>query len=180
MTLPFDDYKLSWGDTEYIIPARQIMGAIAKVEQVITLSELQVYFVRGAAPLSLLAQAYGAVLRYAGAKVEDADVYAGMFGNGADDDAATNAAATVKTCLFGLLELMVPPAARGNLQKARQADAPETQQPPMVTATSKQPGGGRSSRKRSKRPSVIPVHGSSRRNNSGRSTQQNSTGGLKP
>lgn len=179
MTLPFDDYKMGWGDKEYVIPARQIMGAIAKVEQIVTLSELQVYFMRNAAPLSLLAQAYGAVLRYAGAKVEDADVYAGMFGSGNGDGA--EAAATVKTCLFGLLELMVPPAARGNLMKARQADAPEAQQPPTETpGTSQPPGAERSSRKRSKRPSVTPVHGSLPRTNSGRFTRQNSTGGSKP
>lgn len=178
MALPFDDYKLGWGDKDYVIPAREIMGAIAKVEQVVTLSELQVYFMRSAAPLSLLAQAYGAVLRYAGAKVDDADVYAAMFGNGTGDGA--DATATVKTCLFGLLELMVPPAARGNLMKARQADAPEAQQPPTIQGTSQAPGAVRSSRKRSKRPFVTPVHGSSRLTNSGRSTRPNSTGGSKP
>ncbi len=166
MTLPFDDYVVFWEDKEYVIPARQMMGAIAKVEQVVTLSELQVYFQRQAAPLSLLAQAYGAVLRYAGAKVDDQHVYAGMFGAGGAD-----AASTVKTCLFGLLELMVPPAARGNL-KARGIALEKSPQSPQSDV--------HSSKKRSRSASATSKRGSSRRTSSGASTPRNSTGGSQP
>ncbi len=136
MSSPFEDYKLAWRDKEYTIPARQIMGAISRVEDIVTLSELQVFFQRNAAPLARIAEAYAAVLRYAGASVTADEVYAGMFGN-----AAGNTGETVKACLFGLLELMVPPSARGNL-KAR-AEAPE---PP----SSGQASGAPSSQKRSR------------------------------
>lgn len=98
---PFEPVKLTWQGDEYVIEADRVMGAIHRVESVITLHELMDYQKRGTAPMARLASAYASVLQYAGCRVRDADVYAGMFAEGA--------AQAVSDSIDGLLALMVPP-----------------------------------------------------------------------
>jgi hypothetical protein len=114
----FQEVKLGWGGKDFIIPPYRVLGAIAEIEQIITLPEVAAYSQRGTAPLAKLAQAFGAALRYAGAKVGDDEVYAGMLGAG---DGQTAAVASVTT----LLQMMMPPGAmmekatpQGNRQPA--------------------------------------------------------------
>lgn len=114
----FDDIRLGWAGQEYVIPAHRVMGAIARVEDVITLAELMRAEGRQTLPLAKVACAFGALLRYAGARVEDEAVYQGMFaGDGTGRDAAVAA-------VTALLTMMVPPATiqegapRGNVRPA--------------------------------------------------------------
>lgn len=78
----FDDIKLSWEGRTYVVPSNRVMGAIIRIEEVITLPELQSYLSRKAVPMARVASAFAAVLRYAGCLVEDEEVYAGMFKDG--------------------------------------------------------------------------------------------------
>jgi len=104
----FEPYELRWRGTTYQIPANRMLGAIASAEEVITLAELARAMQQSAPPLTRIARAYGAVLRYAGAKVTDEEVYIGMFEDpGADVLAAAS----------GLLALMVPPNAAERAQR---------------------------------------------------------------
>ena len=96
----FNELNLTWKGTEYTVEADNILRLIAKVEDVITLNELYSYSQRGAAPLAKLASAFGIVLRYAGAKVADDEVYKTIVNGGSD--AAIVATRTILT-------MMLPP-----------------------------------------------------------------------
>jgi hypothetical protein len=97
----FDEVVITWKDVEYTIAPDKIMGAIARVEEVITLKELGVYAQKGDAPLARLAMAYASLLSYAGAKVTDAEIYHSMF----DRNSNTN----IIGCINVLLTMMIPP-----------------------------------------------------------------------
>jgi hypothetical protein len=100
----FDDISLDWDGKTYTIPANKVLGAIARIEDVMTLGELLAYVERETAPFGKIAAAYGAVLRYAGCKVSNEDVYTGIFA------AATPAAVqtVVISSLTTLLAMMMP------------------------------------------------------------------------
>jgi len=110
----FEEVVLTWNGTEYRIEPTKVMGAIAKVEEIITLKELGEYAQKGDAPMAKLAMAFGSVLRYAGARVGDDEVYAGMFG-GANQTSAS-------TSISNLLTMMIPPSVlqspKGKVQAA--------------------------------------------------------------
>ena len=110
----FSDIKVSWAGKDYSIPARKALGAIARIEEVITLQQLLQYMQSGQLPLAKLSQAYGAVLRYAGAYLADDEIYEGMFPNG---DAQVGAAIAVQ----GLMEMMIPPSVRAHANGAAPA-----------------------------------------------------------
>lgn len=110
----FEDVTLTWKGQDHTIEASRVMGAIAKVEEIITLRELFDYYQKSDAPMVKLSMAFASVLRYAGAKVKDEEVYAAMF-NHEDQNSVTNSIST-------LLAMMVPPSAiagnKGNDQAA--------------------------------------------------------------
>lgn len=96
----FNSVTLTWKNKEYTIPPTQVLRAIAIVEDQVTLHELMQYQSRGTVPLSKLSGAFASVLRFAGAKVTDEEVYAAMFtGDGA---------ASTGTAISALLLMMVP------------------------------------------------------------------------
>lgn len=99
----FEDIRLEWAGKEYTIKSNRMLGAIARIEDVVTLSELQRFGARGTVPMAKIAMAYGAVLRYMGAEVTDDEVYAGMFGaTGTGADAVVNS-------ISALVAMMIPP-----------------------------------------------------------------------
>jgi hypothetical protein len=97
----FTPINLEWAGKGYVVPANRVLMAIAEVEEVLTLDELQRFSARGTAPVAKLSMAFGRLLRFAGAKVDDDDVYSGMF---VDDQGQMAAAAT-----SAMLALMLPP-----------------------------------------------------------------------
>lgn len=97
----FEEVTLNWGGKDYRIEPSRVMGAIAKVEEVITLKELGEFAMKGDAPMARLAMAFGNVLRYAGAKIGDDEVYAGLF----DPEQG----GSVMSSISVLLSMMVPP-----------------------------------------------------------------------
>lgn len=104
ITLRYDNGDGS-GLQEYVIPPEKVFGAIAVVEEHVTLKELTNAVSRmGQVSLTRLALAYSSVLRYAGAKnVTHEQVYSNMF----SQDTGQNVLAAVN----GLLGLMIPPSA---------------------------------------------------------------------
>lgn len=103
----FEDLSFDWAGKSYKLPANKVLGAIARVEDIITLNELQRYGSRGAAPMAKLSMAYGALLRYAGAQVSDTEMYEAMFGDG-----KTVESSTIVEAIITLISVMIPPSAR--------------------------------------------------------------------
>jgi hypothetical protein len=119
----FEPITLTWDGREYVIPADQVMRAIAIVEEHITLGELGQAGDGVRVPLGKISMAFGALLRFAGARVTDAHVYEKVF-----SDADGSAAAA---CI-ALISLMMPPEhlrrVRSKAQEEIQgnADAPSS------------------------------------------------------
>jgi hypothetical protein len=111
----FNEVKLGFDGKDYVIPADRVMGAIARVEGVLTMGEVAAMArsPKSDLKLSRLASAYGELLRYAGADVSDDAVYVGMFGDGG--------AVAVTVALTELLALMMPPDA---MKKALEGKPP--------------------------------------------------------
>ena len=94
----FKQVQFSWDGEEYTVQADQVMGLIARIEEIITLQELTG---KRGAPFAKTAMGYGEALRYAGAKVSNEEIYAAMFKG--DKGKAIHAAVN------GLLTMMLPP-----------------------------------------------------------------------
>ena len=112
----FEDVTLTWKGQDYTIESTKIMGAIAKIEEVITLKELGEYAQKGDAPMAKLAMAFASVLRYSGAKVGDDEVYAGLFSG--------ESGASVMESLSSLLTMMIPPSALQSKKQGNDQAAP--------------------------------------------------------
>ncbi len=126
----FEDVTLTWEGASYLIPSNRVMGAIARIEDVLTLYELAEASKGRGIKLSHLAQAFATALRYAGATITDEEVFQGLFAN-------ANTSATAQNVILGLLALMTPPnISREAIKKAATAR-------PLAQ-------GAKSSRKRSK------------------------------
>lgn len=100
----FEPYEINWCGRDYVIPADQILRAIAVVEQHVTLHELmEVMAKRQTVKMGTMAAAYAALLRFVGVKTTDDEVYASFFntGDGAD---------TIISAVRGLQMLMIPPS----------------------------------------------------------------------
>lgn len=114
----FQDVHLEWDGKRYTVPSDRMMGAIARIEEHVTLSELlKTGRERETVKLAVLARAYATVLRYAGADVTDEDVYGGMF-------AGMSQTAAVRAAVESLMAMMVPPQAIAAVQNAGGAVTP--------------------------------------------------------
>lgn len=115
----FDDIKLTWADKEYVIPANRVLGAVARIEDVITLTELSRFGGRNTAPMAKIAMAFGAVLRYAGATITDDEVYGQMF-------TGENRAQQIVDSVSVLISMMVPPVREGEPSQGNAVPAAST------------------------------------------------------
>lgn len=99
----FEDVKLTWNGREYTLPSQRVMRTISQIENHITLVELTEANERGSLPIAKLTAAFGILLRNAGAKVTDEDIYGAMFSSN------ENMAIMVQQSIEQLLTLMIPP-----------------------------------------------------------------------
>jgi hypothetical protein len=107
----FEKVTLSFDGLEYEIAPDKILGLIAEIEDIVTLSEL---CQKKGPPMAKLAMAYGKALRYAGGKVADDVVYGAMFGKDKEKIAGY---------VSGLLAMMIPPEhLRGDDKQATEDD----------------------------------------------------------
>jgi len=122
----FDPIDLKWDDVSYSIAPNRVLGAIARIEDILTLKEIHDGVAsRGSISLSKVAMAYGAVIRYAGAKVSDDEVYQAMFSGQVEGSA-------IITYLQTLLVMLTPPARKNTnmgeqVGRSPQGDAPLSQ-----------------------------------------------------
>lgn len=116
----FEPFHIGWNDESYVIAPDRVMGAIAVVEDVVTLKELwDTSHDRNTIQLAKLSRAFGALLRYAGSKITDEEVYLGMFVAGSSTVAAAEQA------FNALLTLMVPPGAKQPITEVAKPKKPE-------------------------------------------------------
>lgn len=115
----FDDIEIEYNGKTRTIKANEVMRCIAKVEQAVSLPDLVEFMQSGKPRMASLAIGYAALLNYAGFKVTEAQVYAGMFG---DNDKVVSAIEATSA----LLSLMIPPSAMDAKKKAETLDRSET------------------------------------------------------
>jgi hypothetical protein len=77
-----DTITLTWNDRKFFIPRDKVMRARQVIENEYSLKELATHVQEGNPHLVRLSVAYGSLLRFAGAQVDDEDVYDGMFAEG--------------------------------------------------------------------------------------------------
>lgn len=115
----FDDVILEWDGKQKTVPAQGVMRMLAKIEDHLTLHEMQTYFSRGTAPMVRVSSAYAAALQHAGFQVSDDEVYARLMSAGAEDDGAL-----ALSVIENLQTMMVPPADLDVKKPAKQDAAP--------------------------------------------------------
>lgn len=98
----FQPYILKWKGEEFQIPPDRLMMAGAVVDDFTTLGDLLGQLQTRDFKLIKIARAYGALLRFAGAKVTDEEVRDGMF------KGVTIEPAAVVGSVLGLLQLFLP------------------------------------------------------------------------
>lgn len=101
----FEKITLQWKGQEFAIAPDQVLRAIAVVEEEISLIELSRELSSGEYKLARLAKAYGRLLRAAGCKVTDEEVYVGIFPSSGGERVVREALAALQALMY----LMVPP-----------------------------------------------------------------------
>lgn len=71
--------RMKWRGEDYVIPAHRSFEIGAEVEGIVTLGEIGTWGNR--VPFFKVAKCYGAMLRFAGAKVSDAEIHAEIMAN---------------------------------------------------------------------------------------------------
>jgi len=111
----FEDVTLSWQGAQYVVPANRQLMLIAKIEDALsaegTEQAISVLFRREGPPHSRLAGAFGAALRFAGAKVTDEDIYLAIQSDIAQKSPA-DVALALQVMVFSVISIISPPAAR--------------------------------------------------------------------
>ncbi len=102
------DKIITWKGDEFVIKTSSLMRVILGIEDIITLIEIQNTALLGNMKLGKIAAAYAFVLRYAGVKVTDLEVYYEMLGK-KEGDAPGENMERAATLIKELIDLMAPP-----------------------------------------------------------------------
>ena len=121
----FSDIEVEWNGDIYTIKSHRVMGAISRIEDVITMPELQVYASKGTAPVGKLCMAFGSVLRYAGAKVKDEDVYGKLFAGEEQQQA-------IMMSITNIMKMMMPASVRAKLEAVQNGEAESSEDEGIV------------------------------------------------
>lgn len=105
--MSFKKRTITWQGKPYDIAPNRIMGAIQRIENYITRNRIIKGLSADDPECFALASAYGAVLRYAGAKVTDSACYEFLLGPPLNDESAF-AAPKVKVAIDLLGILLLP------------------------------------------------------------------------
>ena len=105
MAAVFREVTLGWGGEEFSVTPT--MALLNKIEQDISLSELAYRMSQGKVPMSQLAVVIGVMLRSAGAKVADDEVYQELMTG--DMDAVQSMAGSVMEAVFPQPKKSEPP-----------------------------------------------------------------------
>ena len=121
-----NDVVLKWNGAAYPVAPDQIISLIARIEDVLTLFELQQMALRGTLPQGKIAKAYTIALNFAGCPVTESEVYYGMFPQNEEEE-NSDEMATAAHVVRGLMALMMPPKKlQGKLAPSGNSEAPRT------------------------------------------------------
>lgn len=107
----FTDIDLVWNGRVYTIKSNRVMGAIAQIEDLVTLAEIAAFGARGTMPMARLCQGYAAAFKYAGAKVTGEDILQAVY-------AQPEKQLVVMKAVAGLLAMGMPPDKRVEFERA--------------------------------------------------------------
>jgi hypothetical protein len=110
----FQDVCITWKGADYTIKSDRVMGAIAVIEDHVTIDKV----LGGSPSFSKMAGAFAALLRYAGAKASAEEVYASYLSDGSAESAAQ--------IITTLQILMIPPGLIEKEQAKPNAKKPKT------------------------------------------------------
>ena len=105
----FEPIVIEFKGEEFKVPANQVFGLIATIENYITLADLH-----GSPKNTALAEAYAAAVRYAGGNATKSEVYEMLF----DMTGPQN----IRSAIGSLMAMMIPPSA---MKKAKEEDGAE-------------------------------------------------------
>lgn len=151
----FNQVTFSWKGRDFTIPPNRIMGAIASVEEVMTLQEMAASTQTGKVKTARIAIAYAQVLRYAGARgvdsqgnsieATDDEVYAAMF----SVEGQSRAMVALQTLLLMMVPKdLIPTSSKEEVQakgKAKPAAASSSSKRPTKRQSANGGSGRRSS-----------------------------------
>ncbi len=126
----FEDVAFVWKGETFTVPANQQLRLIAEIEEALVRPGEQAVAVlcrTGGPGYSRLAAAYGAALRYAGAKVDDEDIYLAIVDGLGNRDTST--VVDVQGYLMALLAVVAPPIYRKITAPDEAEDTPEKPEP---------------------------------------------------
>lgn len=109
----FETVTLRWQGGEYAIPPERQLRLIADLEDILATPGTPAVLAltsKNTPNYARLSEAYGAALRFAGAEVEDAEIYLHLQDLLSEGD--PSAAILVQREVIGLLAIMSPPAHR--------------------------------------------------------------------
>ena len=95
----FEPLRFGWSGKEFEL--QPTLKLIAEVESVVTATELYGFAGNGAFPIAKISMAFGILIRAAGGKATDGEIYQAMFSSGQNAENAANAVAV-------LLAMMAP------------------------------------------------------------------------
>lgn len=133
----FDPIELRWKGDQFEIPARRVLASIASVEEILPFGVIAQMANGVNINVSKISQAYGCLLRLAGVKATDEDVYELIIEN-------PDEAGGAREIIWILMTSMLPRKMKERVTKlAQQAEEGNTR-PTQVSASSKQRGNSRS------------------------------------
>lgn len=120
--------RMKFRGADYVIPANRAFEIGAEVEEIVTLGEIGTWGNR--VPFFKVARCYGAMLRFAGAKVTDGEVHGEIMGNLAAagkaraDDGTTGAEIAAMAAVSALVTLLMGGAPQADEEE------PASEKPP--------------------------------------------------
>ena len=99
------DLTLTWDGVQYPVPERRIFALGEEVERIVTLVDIQGWAARP--QLRRMARSYATMLRFAGARVSDDEVFRAIVSNAEDGAVVAEAMQALMVALMG----DAPPAA---------------------------------------------------------------------
>jgi hypothetical protein len=132
----FEEVQLDWNGKTYSIPRNNVLRLIAQMEDVVTLGRLHEFMTTGQIPLGKVSRAFAIALRFAGARVTDEEVYAGMFSAG-----GVELQARALQAIQVLQGLMIPPERLRDTEGKSDATIERADSSRPSTSSSSGPGG---------------------------------------
>jgi len=126
----FEPVTFGWKGESFTVPANQQLLLIAEIEDALVRPGEQAVLVlcqSGGPTYYRISRAYGAALRYAGAKVDDEEIYLSIIDGLGNRD--TNTVVDVQGYLMGLIAVVAPSIYRKIIAPDEADDTPEKPEP---------------------------------------------------